>query len=742
MATIGYATLQIIPSLLGVTEAIEKQIAGQVVPVTIEPKVDKRAIEKAGKQTRETIEKQTKQVTVEPKVDQAAAKKAGKQAGKTVGDEMASSVKSSAGKEAAKAIVDGIADGVKQEMPRGGVGEAILDGLAEGVKQGIDGVGIGGQVVTTISTGIKSGNLGGAIKDAVIPALKNIGDEIRSGASDWAGNIADSLRSGDIQGATKDIGDTVRNTTDLIAGIGSTFGLQLDGVREFGDKAATTLSKVGTDIQGVITTGTDLKDTFGTIGNVLETVLPGKAGKGAKAISAALASISIPAAIAAFLIYEGGKVGGKTLENAINDVGPDTEAGKNILNQATAPGMGVPGASRDPIFAAPTAPPIDDRYRGKPGRAAGGMIVGPGTGTSDSILAMLSDGEYVIKASSTSGIENAMPGLLDYLNNNGSLPMGFAGGGIVSLGNISGAGITTGEQQSMWDAVRGKFPAAVLSSATRSVMTEGHPDFHNAGRAIDISGPGMGAIASWIASTYPESLELIHSPFGNNIKNGKNVGNGNDFYGAGLMAAHANHVHWALGKSATPSAVKKPETASPSADSGSAESSANSGAAPISAAPDTAAASSASSGITLASSFSGLSATGGDMLGKLSPVSSPDGKSQSLDKIGSAVGQVASGQVSSALSTFGVGDSPGWLKGLSTFASGMKIGGGAGGMAPVSAAPAVTAASGAINGVVHGGGGQPGPQVTYNVRTATVEDAFLETQRIEKERAATNLARF
>ena len=69
MATIGYATLQIIPSLLGVTEAIEKQIAGQVVPVTIEPKVDKRAIEKAGKQTRETIEKQTKQVTVEPKVE-------------------------------------------------------------------------------------------------------------------------------------------------------------------------------------------------------------------------------------------------------------------------------------------------------------------------------------------------------------------------------------------------------------------------------------------------------------------------------------------------------------------------------------------------------------------------------------------------------------------------------------------------------------------------------------------------
>ncbi|MCX7427243.1 MAG: hypothetical protein NTW96_16645 [Planctomycetia bacterium] len=131
------------------------------------------------------------------------------------------------------------------------------------------------------------------------------------------------------------------------------------------------------------------------------------------------------------------------------------------------------------------------------------------------------------------------------------------------------------------------------------------------------------------------------------------------------------------------------------------------------------------------------------MLGKLSgPVTSPDGKSQSLDKFGSAVGQFASGQVSSALGAFGVGDSPGWLKGLSTFASGIKVGGGAGGMAPISAAPAVTAASGAIGGVVHGGGGAPGPVTNFNIQTTDVEPAYLVSQRIEKERAATNLARY
>jgi hypothetical protein len=58
--------------------------------------------------------------------------------------------------------------------------------------------------------------------------------------------------------------------------------------------------------------------------------------------------------------------------------------------------------------------------------AAGGMISGPGTGTSDSIPAMLSDGEYVIKASSVRSLG------VDYLDklNKGYVP-GFAMGGLV-----------------------------------------------------------------------------------------------------------------------------------------------------------------------------------------------------------------------------------------------------------------------------------------------------------------------
>jgi TP901 family phage tail tape measure protein len=169
----------------------------------------------------------------------------------------------------------------------------------------------------------------------------------------------------------------------------------------------------------------------------------------------------------------------------------------------------------------------------------------------DSVAGVVHGGEHVINASSRKRLENAYPGLLDFMNRTGTLPLpGYKGGGTVALGNISGPGITTDEQRSMWDAVRQAFPSAVLTSATREVMTEGHPDYHNAGRAIDISGPGMGQVAAWIAKNFPDSLELIHSPFDSNINNGKDVGDGFGFYGAGTMAGHKDHVHWALGKTA------------------------------------------------------------------------------------------------------------------------------------------------------------------------------------------------
>lgn len=59
-------------------------------------------------------------------------------------------------------------------------------------------------------------------------------------------------------------------------------------------------------------------------------------------------------------------------------------------------------------------------------KAAGGYISGPGTGTSDSIPARLSDGEYVINAAATRRNKT----LLDKINSGG--PVGYAAGGPVT----------------------------------------------------------------------------------------------------------------------------------------------------------------------------------------------------------------------------------------------------------------------------------------------------------------------
>jgi ABC-type transporter Mla subunit MlaD len=61
-----------------------------------------------------------------------------------------------------------------------------------------------------------------------------------------------------------------------------------------------------------------------------------------------------------------------------------------------------------------------------PGRATGGYISGPGSGTSDSIPARLSDGEYVINAAATRRNKS----LLDKINSGG--PVGYAAGGAVT----------------------------------------------------------------------------------------------------------------------------------------------------------------------------------------------------------------------------------------------------------------------------------------------------------------------
>jgi SLT domain-containing protein/phage-related protein len=161
-----------------------------------------------------------------------------------------------------------------------------------------------------------------------------------------------------------------------------------------------------------------------------------------------------------------------------------------------------------------------------PGFATGGYVTGPGTGTSDSIPARLSNGEFVVQERYARNPHNRA--ILDTMNRGGEVP-GFANGGPV-------------EWMSGWAAE--KVPGTTVSSSYRTT-----PDYHGQGKAVDLvnSLPNMMRLAGEIASSWGgKSLELIHgNGFGGNVKNGQNVGDGMSFYGASTMAGHNDHVHWA-----------------------------------------------------------------------------------------------------------------------------------------------------------------------------------------------------
>lgn len=117
-------------------------------------------------------------------------------------------------------------------------------------------------------------------------------------------------------------------------------------------------------------------------------------------------------------------------------------------------------------------------------------------------------------------------------------------GGVAGVQKFLGGFANGGIVESISAAVRKSFPMMTITSTYRNT-----PDHHGAGRAVDFSNgtdstPQMRAAAEWFYANYgPGLLELIHSPFNNNVKDGANVGDGFGFYGAGTMNQHRNHVH-------------------------------------------------------------------------------------------------------------------------------------------------------------------------------------------------------
>lgn len=102
-----------------------------------------------------------------------------------------------------------------------------------------------------------------------------------------------------------------------------------------------------------------------------------------------------------------------------------------------------------------------------PGYAGGGSVRGPGTGTSDSILARLSDGEYVIRSAAVRRFGSAF---FDRLNA-GMLPAFAAGGFVGSSVSMEPAG--GGARDNLTLVIDGEEYGAQASSATLSDMNRG-----------------------------------------------------------------------------------------------------------------------------------------------------------------------------------------------------------------------------------------------------------------------------
>lgn len=683
---------------------------------------------------------------VEPKVDQQAAKKAGKDAGETIAKETKEAVrKSSPGKDLAKVIVDGIAEGAKRELRDGGVGEVIVDGIAEGVKQGIDGDGIGGQVVDAIGGGIKSKNLGGTIKDAVLPSISEIGTAIRANAGEWSGSIVDGLRSGSISAAVAD-------TTDTIATIGETFGLQLDEVRVFGEQASSTLSAAGGVIDNVLT----LKDTLTDTGTLLGDVLPGRAGSGAKSIIASLGTI-VPVAIG---VYEAldritqdwhadqqdrfwqrqqidqrlRDLGVKPPQPGVGDFG-----GPPAVGQGSAPSRpSTPGALTD-LRAKISAGQMPGYSIGPGGAIIGpdgkpipGLNVGGYTGNFpiDAIAGVVHGGEFVVKKRSTDRLMNDYPGLLDALN-------GYEDGGRVPYGLPRGT--NTGGYGSSGPAFPDWVHAIEKRFGVKASTYGGHQEDSGSNKGIDWVGsvPAMQAFAEYLASIRGELEQVIwqNPQTGQKIGvfNGELVGPGTSQpgYYRDDWADHRDHVHTrqsfsfgGLSSTKPPVDVRPKSAAVPAAM----------GPPPVTA-PASASTPSSTAGVSMPSTLSGLSGWGLNMMGT---GKNEKGNRDPMAYFGPAASAAVSGQVASALDVFGIGDSPGWLQGISKLVSGIQISGPSGAATPTSAAP-LTFGAPDLSGVRGSGASQQtGP--VYNIRTATVEDAFLQARRKEDQRMSAKLS--
>ena len=202
--------------------------------------------------------------------------------------------------------------------------------------------------------------------------------------------------------------------------------------------------------------------------------------------------------------------------------------------------------------------------------AQGGPVHGPGGPTDDKVPAMLSAGEFVVKAASSAkiGLQN-----LNYLNKYGELPA-FAVGGTVApvetrrlmrfpvdvsntyvmsmaeakrrvipvFGNWPSSPSAQRGDSGVWKRVVQLIKSGPDQGSFGNAYRPGDPKWHGSGRAVDWMGFNMDALAQYLISKNP--LEFIHRTNKRDYAytRGRNMGS----FSNSLMEAHRNHIHIAM----------------------------------------------------------------------------------------------------------------------------------------------------------------------------------------------------
>ncbi|SLE22638.1 phage tail protein [Mycobacteroides abscessus] len=837
MTTIGYATLQIIPSLNGVTDAIDKQIDGKVVNVSIAPKVDQKAADTAGKQVKETVEKQTTDVAVKPKVDLPAAEAAGRQTKETVekhtGDvkvvpkiEAAAFTNAGAvaGELAGRAIGEQIAKTIPTGMSgiAGSVGNVLrsaLPGLGSVV-----GAGTGAAIVTSILNAVTNGRYdraGEAVKRGLVGAVDkaNIGTDIavRLGNSLSGGLSKASERvtavTGVITGRIGEVSGALTTAKDLIGGDDAWGAGAIDTLNNAlgtatplleGMNAAAILASASANAVAFASKAAaaaqrlwNLAMTANPIGLIVVAVGALVAGiiyayqhsdRFRAIVDAAWKAIKIAAeaVVKWFMdtawpmlkrVWEGIGDGWNWLVTKASEVwtgvrekftaivdfvkglpGAITNAAKGmweglknglvaVLNwigdkwNAVADTLSIEVGGKQ-ISAIPHMPKFGFDTGGYTGNVPINRIAG-----------VVHGDEFVIKSKSRKGIENAHPGLLDYLNANGKLP-GYAGGGLVAgtaqlrkiisdrfgISNIGG----WRPQDKYGEHSTGRALDVMTSDKAKGDAVK---DFavDNAS-AIDLKW-AIWQQKLWYPGGRSEKMDDRGSPTQNHmdhvhIFSGPGIANGL----LGSLKSKGAEVGQGV------AAGVNPPVGDTTVSSGGTE-------AVSAAAPGGGASSSGGGGFNLPSSISGLSGIGLSGMGVKSQV---PGQPERTFEFGNAAAAAVGGQVSSALGVLGVPDSPGWLKGISQFVSGISVGGGGsggglggapegagpgsrfGGATPIAASAAVPAPAALPAGTAHGGraGQQPGPTFNTTISAFDTSDAVSMMRRQQDEITAAKLGRW